>query len=49
MRKSLKRVLGRLRTAANGRFRKPTSVRDGLQAPQRMQALSASARTRSAR
>ncbi len=49
MRKSLKRVLDRLRTAASGRARKPTSVRGGLQLPQKMQALSASARTRPAR
>ncbi|MGZ4315016.1 MAG: hypothetical protein ACXVRS_04190 [Gaiellaceae bacterium] len=49
MRKSLKRVLDRLRTASNGRFRKPTSVRGGLQMPQRMQALSVPARTRRAR
>jgi hypothetical protein len=49
MRKSLKRVLDRLRSATGERFRKRTSVRGGLQAPQRMQALSASTRTRSAR
>jgi hypothetical protein len=49
MRKTLKRVLARLRTATNGKFRKPMSVRDGLQVPQRMQALSPSARTRPAR
>jgi hypothetical protein len=49
MRKSLKRVLDRLRTAAGGRLRKPTSVRGGLQLPQRMQALSASTRTPPAR
>jgi len=48
MRKGLKRVLDRLRTAA-GRLGKPTSVRGGLQEPQRMQALSASTRTRPAR
>ena len=45
MRKTLKRALDRLRTATNGRFRKPTSVRDGLQVPQRLQALSVPART----
>ena len=45
MRKGLKRVLDRLRTAA-GRLGKPSSVRGGLQVPQRMQALSASTRTR---
>ena len=44
--KSLKRVLKRLRAAINGRFRQPTSVRGGLQQPQRVQALPASARTR---
>jgi hypothetical protein len=47
MRKSLKRVLNRLRTAA-GRLGEPISVRGGLQAPQRMQALSASTGTRPA-
>jgi len=49
MRKSLKRVLDRLRTAAGGRVRKPTSVRGGLQVPQRMQELCASMRTPPAR
>jgi hypothetical protein len=49
MRKSLKRVLDRLRTATSGRVRKPTLVRGGLQLPQRMQPLSASMRTRPAR
>jgi len=49
MRKSLKRVLDRLRTATSERFRKPTSVRGGLQSPQRMQALSAPVRRRPAR
>ena len=49
MRKTLKRMLDRLRTATNGRFRKPTSVRDGLQVPQRLQALSVPARTGRAR
>jgi hypothetical protein len=48
MGKSLKRVLDRLRTAV-GRRGKQISVRGGLQAPQRMQALRASTRTRSAR
>jgi hypothetical protein len=48
MRKSLKRVLDRLRTAA-GRLGKPTSVRGGLQSPQRMQALSPSTRRRPVR
>jgi hypothetical protein len=46
MRKSLKRVLDRLRTAAGERVGKATSVRGGLQVPQRMQALGASTRTR---
>ena len=49
MRKSLKRVLDRLRTAAGGRFGRATSVRGGVQQPQRMQALSLSTRTRPAR
>jgi len=49
MRKSLKRVLDRLRTAAGERVGKATSVRGGLQVPQRMQALGASPRTRPAR
>jgi hypothetical protein len=49
MRKSLKRVLDRLRTVTNGRFRKPTAVREDLQVPQRMQALGPSTRTRAAR
>jgi hypothetical protein len=48
MRKSLKRVLNRLRTAA-GRLGEPMSVRGGLQVPQRIQALSASTGTRPAR
>jgi hypothetical protein len=48
MRKSLKRVLDRLRTAS-GRLGKSTSVRGGLQVPQRMQALRASTGTRPAR
>jgi hypothetical protein len=49
MRKSLKRVLDRLRTVTNGRFRKPTAVREDLQVPQRMEALGPSTRTRPAR
>lgn len=49
MRKSLKRVLDRLRTATSERVGKATSVRGGLQVPQRMQVLSASTRTRPAR
>jgi hypothetical protein len=36
MRKSLKRALDRLRAATNGRLRTRTSVRGGLQEPQRM-------------
>lgn len=40
VKKRLKRVLERLRRAANGRDRQPTSVRGGLQSPQRMQASS---------
>jgi hypothetical protein len=46
MRKTLKRALDRLRTATSERFRKPTAARDGLQSPQRMQALTVPARTR---
>jgi len=46
MKKTLKELLDRLRTASNGRSRKPTAARDGLQVPQRMQALSVPARTR---
>jgi hypothetical protein len=36
MRKSLKRVLDRLRAATNGTFRSRASARGGLQQPQRM-------------
>ena len=39
MRKSLKRVLDRLRAKTNGAFRQRTSLRGGLQQPQRMQRL----------
>jgi hypothetical protein len=39
VKKSLNRVLERLRTASNGRFRLPTSARGGLEQPQRVQAL----------
>jgi hypothetical protein len=46
MRKSLKRVFDRLRRATNGSFRKPTSVRGGLQQPQRMQVLPVRAHAR---
>ena len=49
MKKTLKRVLDRLRAATEGRRRKPTAARDGLEAPQRMQALSVPARTQRAR
>jgi hypothetical protein len=47
MRKSLKRLLDRLRGATSGMFPKGGSVRGGLQEPQRMQVLSAATRTRS--
>jgi len=43
MRKTLKRVLERLRAATNGTFGKRTHVRGGLQEPQRMQPVRASA------
>jgi len=49
VRKSLKRILDRLRTATTGRVGKATSVRGGLREPQRMQAVGAPARTRRAR
>ncbi len=39
MRKSLRRVLERLRAATSGSVRRGTAVRGGLQEPQRMQAL----------
>jgi hypothetical protein len=39
MRKSVKRMLDRLRTATNGMFRKPTATRDGLQELQQMGTL----------
>lgn len=39
MRKSLKRVLDLLREKTGGAFREKTSVRGGLQEPQRMQAV----------
>jgi hypothetical protein len=47
MRKSLRRVLKRLRAATNARVRRRESVRGGLQQPQRMQGLLVPARTRS--
>ncbi len=37
MRKSLRRVLDRLRAATNGTFGKRLPVRGGMQEPQRMQ------------
>jgi hypothetical protein len=46
MRKSLRRVLERLRAAVGGTLRKGTSVRGGLQEPQRMHVLPAPARVR---
>ena len=39
MRKTLKRVLDRLRSATGGTLRKGTSVRGGIQEPQRMNPL----------
>jgi hypothetical protein len=39
MRKTLKRALDRLRTAAGAKFGKSTSARDGLQEPQQMTRL----------
>jgi hypothetical protein len=45
MKKSLRRILDRLRTATNGKFRLPTSVRGGLQEPQRMQPVLVPARS----
>ena len=45
MTKSLRRILERLRVNAAGRSRKPTAARDGLQQPQRMQAVPVRART----
>jgi hypothetical protein len=41
MRKRLKHVLDRLRAKTQGALRTKTSVRGGLQEPQRMQALGA--------
>ncbi len=46
MRKSLKRVLDRLRTATNGMFPKRTTTRAGLQEPQELQALPVPVRAR---
>jgi hypothetical protein len=45
MKKSLRRVLERLRAATNGTFGKRTAVRGGLQAPQRMQPAHVPARS----
>lgn len=39
MKNRLKRILDRLRAATTGRLRKPTSVREGGQQPQRMQSV----------
>jgi hypothetical protein len=47
MRKSFKRVLDPLRSAVNGGSRKGTSIRGGLQQPQRMQALPVRVRSQS--
>jgi len=47
MRKSLRRVLDRLRVATNGTRRKRVSIRGGLSEPQRMRPLRVPARTRS--
>jgi len=48
MRKSLRRLLDRLRAATNGTpLRKGASIRGGLSEPQRMQVLLVPARTRS--
>ena len=45
MRKTLKRMLDRLRTASNG-FRKRTTTRAGLQEPQQFEALPVTVRAR---
>ena len=52
MKKSLRRILGRLRSATKGsattgRLREKTSIRGGLQHPQRIEALPVPARVRS--
>ena len=47
MRKSLKRLLDRLREKTGGTFREKTSVRGGLQEPQRMGLVPAPVRVRS--
>jgi hypothetical protein len=46
MRKSLKRVLDRLRDATNGTFRKRTATRAGMQEPQQLRVLPVPARAR---
>jgi hypothetical protein len=46
MRKSLRQVLDRLRSATTGRWHKQTSIRGGLQQPQRFEALPVRARVR---
>jgi hypothetical protein len=46
MRKSLKRVLDRLRSLGSGGLRKGTSVRGGLQEPQRIEGHPAPVRVR---
>jgi hypothetical protein len=48
MRKSLRRLLERLRTATGTTLGKGASIRSGLQEPQRIQTLLAPARTRAA-
>jgi hypothetical protein len=47
MKKSLRRVLDRLRTATKGMLHKGTSIRGGLQEPQRIEAVPAPVRVRS--
>ena len=47
MKKTLKRVLERLRAATNGRFRNRSSVRGGLQEPQQMHVPAARVSVRS--
>jgi len=47
MRKSLRRALDRLRSAAKERLGEGTSIRAGLQGSQRVEALPAPARVRS--
>jgi hypothetical protein len=47
MRKNLRRLLDRLRAGTSGKARPSTSVRGGLQEPQRMQPVPVPVRTRS--